>query len=303
MARNAAEIVRQEYLEESLAQRREQAAKNAAWFNQQAQAARKLAEEAEMVKAAYEKETGIIMQGRETDLDSERLAALAGQAAIPMAPMGSAAGGSSAAMQLAQIDAQLEQASSRLGPNHPEMLELRNRRALVAQVAAQEAASSRAAASGVSASAAIARALQEQKSRVLGQREKVERLRQLANEAELRREQYRTAAARAAQYTQETAIAEVGLTPLGVVVTPTSPAFPNKPLILVGSVGLGFGVGLALALLLELLNRRVRGVEDLNLSSEVRCLGVVERPNGNEARRRLRRAIRAMLPLRSGAPA
>jgi hypothetical protein len=45
-----------------------------------------------------------------------------------------------------------------------------------------------------------------------------------------------------------------------------------------GAAALGLGLGLTLALLLELLNRRVRGVEDLNLSPDVRCIGVVRAP-------------------------
>jgi polysaccharide biosynthesis transport protein len=65
------------------------------------------------------------------------------------------------------------------------------------------------------------------------------------------------------------------MTALGVVVTPTKPAFPNKPLILGGSLGMGLGVGLFLALLVELLSRRVRGIEDLDGSLDVPCLAVV----------------------------
>jgi hypothetical protein len=41
---------------------------------------------------------------------------------------------------------------------------------------------------------------------------------------------------------------------------------------------LGFGLGIGLALLLELLNRRVRGVEDINLSADIPCIGAVEEP-------------------------
>jgi uncharacterized protein involved in exopolysaccharide biosynthesis len=269
--------------------------KNAAWYSKQAAAARDLAENAETTKAAYEKESGIIMQGRDSDLDSERLAALAGQAASPvisMAPQGM----TPAALSLAQIDSQLADLSQRLGPNHPEMQDLRNRRALVAKVAAQEEASMRATTSGVSGAAAISRVLQEQKARVIGQRDKVEHLRQLQAEVDLRRDQYRNAAARAAQFLLESAVSSVGLSPIGIVVTPTKPSFPNKPLIVGGAIGLGFVLGIALALLLELLNRRVRGVEDLNLTSEIHCLGVVEQPNANGGRAFVRRFLDALLP-------
>jgi capsular polysaccharide biosynthesis protein len=65
---------------------------------------------------------------------------------------------------------------------------------------------------------------------------------------------------------------------MGVVLAPTKPVFPNKPLMLGGAAGLGIGLGLGLSLLLELLNRRVRGVEDLNLSKDVLCIGVIRSP-------------------------
>ena len=278
IAQFGAETLRRVYLEESLALRRREATANAEWHTKQAESAREFAEVAEMKKAAFEKESGIIMQGRDSDLDSDRLTALAGQAAVgPMVSM-AAQGASQSTLQLAWIDSQLADAAQRLGPNHPEMMALRTRRNLVAQVVAQEQAVSNAATSGATGAAVIARALQEQKSLVLGQRDKVERLRQLQSEVDLRRDQYRNAASRAAQYLLESAVVDVGLTPLGVVVAPQNPAFPNKALILGGAGAMGLGLGLALALLLELLGRRVRGVEDLDLSSEIHCLGVIEQP-------------------------
>jgi succinoglycan biosynthesis transport protein ExoP len=63
-----------------------------------------------------------------------------------------------------------------------------------------------------------------------------------------------------------------------LVLAPSKPTFPNKPLMLGGAAALGIGLGLGLSLLLELLNRRVRGVEDLNLSKDVLCVGVVRSP-------------------------
>ena len=65
----------------------------------------------------------------------------------------------------------------------------------------------------------------------------------------------------------------------------------------------GSGMGMALALLLELLNRRVRSVDDLSLSDEIRCIGVVEEPTGKSATRRFRRAMRGLIPQWTGAPA
>ena len=303
MAKIGAEVLRQAYLDQSLAARREEAAKNGAFYSKQADAARQLADAAELTKAAYEKSSGIIMQGRESDLDSERLASLAGQSMAGTTISIPPPAASGASLQLAQIDAMLGEASKRLGPNHPEMQELKLRRSLIANVAAKEAAQAEAVSSGASGAAALSKALQAQKERVIGQRDKVERLRQLQAEVDLRRDQYRSAAARAGQYSLEAAVTDVGLTPVGVVVTPNKPAFPNKPLILGGAIGMGFALGLALALLLELLNRRVRSAEDLRLSSDIHCIGIVEEPVAPGSGRGIRRALRGLMPRWVGAPA
>jgi uncharacterized protein involved in exopolysaccharide biosynthesis len=276
-AKAGAEGLREAYMAASLANKQRDAAKLAAWYNGQAEGLRKLADEAEMKKAAYEKETGIVMQANDTDMDSGRLAALAGQLAMPNAA-NVAMATSGARMQLAQIDAQIAQVGKNLGPNHPEMQNLRAQRATMATVVAQEDAAARQSSSGASGAAALSRVLQEEKSRVISQRDKVERLRQLQAEVDLRRDGYKKTAARGAELALQAALTESGLTPMGIVLAPTKATFPNKPLMLGGAAALGIGLGLALSLLLELLNRRVRGVEDLNLSKDVLCIGVIRSP-------------------------
>ncbi len=275
-AKTGAEALRDAYLNAALATKRQTSEKMAAWYTQQAEVARKAADEAEVKKAAYEKETGIVYQGNDSDMDSSRLAALAGQMTMPNPQ--AATGISGSHMQLAQLDAQIAQRSKDLGPNNPEMQALKAQRTTLAQVVAQEDAQTRKIASGQSGAEALSRVLAEQKARVIGQRDKIEKLRQLQSDVDLRRDQYKTTAARAAELTLQGALTDPGLTPIGTVVAPTKPAFPNKPLMVGGAGALGIGLGLGLSLLLELLNRRVRGVEDLNLSSELKCIAVVRAP-------------------------
>lgn len=277
-AKAGAEALREAYLNAALATKRQNAEKLAAWYNQQSEVARKAADEAETKKAAYERETGIVMQANDTDMDSGRLAALAAAQAVPNLGPGGAGGMSASHLQLAQLDAQIAQDSKTLGPNHPQMQALRAQRATLAQVVAQEDAQARKIASGESGAAALSRVMEQEKARVIGQRDKVEKLRQLQAEVDLRRDQYKTTSARAAELALQASLTDPGLTPVGLVVAPPKPAFPNKPLMVGGAGALGMGLGLALALLLELLNRRVRGVEDLNLSSELKCIAVVSTP-------------------------
>jgi uncharacterized protein involved in exopolysaccharide biosynthesis len=277
-AQLVADAVRKAYINASLNFRREDAARNAEWFDQQAEKTRELLTQAEAVKTAYEKDNGIVLQADKTDVDSARLSALAAQAsAAPVVPMmGPAA--SPAAIQLAQIDAAIAQASQTLGPNHPELKQLKAQRASVATAAAQERAAAQAMAGAAAAGVnALDRAVSAQKSRVIAQRDKVERLMQLQSEVDLRREQFNKTAQRAAQFRQEAAIADTGLTPLGSAVAPEKPVFPNKPLIVVGSIALGFAMGIMVALLIELFARRVRGVEDLR-DLDVPLLAIIAPP-------------------------
>jgi uncharacterized protein involved in exopolysaccharide biosynthesis len=287
-ARMGADALRASFLDYALTSRRQEAARTAKWYTEQAEQARQLAEQAELTKAGFEKQNGLVMQGDSNgdarDIDSARLAALVGQAAGAVgAPRAPVAVSSQASLELAQIDAQISQNSAKLGPNHPEMQQLKARRALVASVVAQERNSARAAAGDTTA--AVTRALEQQKARVISQRDKVERLRQLQADVDLRRDQYRKTAARAAELNLEAGIADTGMTPFGVVVTPDHPVFPKKGLILGGALGLGLALGLVLSVLVEMLFRRVRGVEDLNADPDdaLHCLAVIGPAGGKAA--------------------
>lgn len=278
-AKSMANALRDAYIESTLDTRRREATRTADWYAVQAEKERALLNAADAAKTAFEKENDVIMQG-DVDVDTARLRALSGQggAAPMMAPMLPAT--SPSAPQLAQLDAAIVQASKNLGPNHPQMLQLRAQRATLAQVVAQELAQSRAVAGAAAgAAAASANALQRevdaQTSKVIQKRDKIERLNQLQAEVNLRREQYNKSIARIAELRQEAAVADTGIATLAEAVMPQSPSFPNKPLILGGSLGIGFGLGVLLSLLLELFGRRVRSVEDIRSSIDAPLLAII----------------------------
>lgn len=293
-AKNGAEALRQSFLDYTLATRRQEATRNAQWYSSQAEVARQRADEAQNATAEFERANGIVMQGdragNQEDSDSARLAALVNQAAIAPAAALSApmTVSSQSKLQLAQIDAEIAQNAEKLGPNHPQMQQLRAQRALVAGVVAQEQAAAKAGPSAAGVIGEVSRALQQQKSVVIAQRDKIERLHQLQSEVDLRRDQYQKTSERAAELTLEAGVADAGMSPVGIVVTPTKAAFPNKILIVLGSLGLGAALGLTLAILVELLNRRVRGVEDLEFDRNLICLAIVGAA-GQESRSRVER--------------
>lgn len=277
-ARTIADALRTSYIDTSLAFRRQSARRTADWFALQTEKAKTELAKAEAAKASFEKASGIILQDDKIDTDTARLAALASASGAPViAPMIS--GPSATATQVAQLDAAIAQASRNLGPNHPDLIAMKQQRATLANQAAQE---QRAASSAASAAASAARVgagmLEAQKAKVMGQREKLEQLRALQSEVDLRRDQFMKASTRSAELRQEAEVGEVGLTALGSAITPQKPVFPNMPLIMVGALAFGMAFGVMIALLTELLGRRVRSTEDLDNAIDAPMLAVVSSP-------------------------
>lgn len=261
VARIVADAIRKSYIDQSLAFKRESASATAEWFDQQVVKVRDNLAVAEKRKADYERVNDIILQDNNIDLESARLAALAMTPQVTAASVAAAAATSPAAMQLAQMDARITSAAETLGPNHPDLQDLRRQRAVVAAAAAAERrAMAPAAPSG---GPSISGQVRQQTARVLGQREKLEQLRALQSDVVVLRDQFSRTTAKAAEAHQQADSNDTGLTLLGSAVAPQNPVFPNWTLILFGSLALGLGVGVLVSLITELLSRRVRGVEDL----------------------------------------
>lgn len=285
-ARGGADALRTAYINKSLEFRRDEASRNAEWYDSQAAKIQTQLLDAENRQATFERQNGVVIDDKGQDLDTERLAVLANQGAgLQAAGAAQFSAPSANAAQLAEVDAQITQASKYLGPNHPEMQALRNKRAALAALVAQEEKAVQKAQEGAAASAARAganavdRAIDAQKARVFAQHDKIAQLRQLQSEVDRLRDLYSRTAQKAAEFRQEAAASIDNITPLGGAVTPKAPSFPNKPLILGGSLGLGVGFGILCAVLWELFARRVRGVEDLASTTGVLVLAVITAPS------------------------
>lgn len=284
-AKQVADALRKAYIEMTLQSRREAARRNADWYEAQAEKSKAILFKAEMDKATFERENGILLQDDKVDIDSARLAALASQG---QAPVFSSAGTSVAPSsgQLALVDAELAQASRILGPNHPTLKALQARKGLLEQQVAQERNTAAAAANAAATAArATSGLLEAQKAKVMAQRDKVERLRLMQDEIDLRRDQYTKGIARAAQLRQEAEVAEAGVIPLANAITPQEPEFPKKKLIIGGAFFGGIGLGLLVGLLLELFGRRIRSVDDLEGAIDAPVLAIVRRNGGAASRK------------------
>ncbi|HKX22517.1 MAG TPA: Wzz/FepE/Etk N-terminal domain-containing protein [Rhizorhapis sp.] len=290
IARIVADALRDAYVDISRAIRREEALRNANWFDRQATEIRAKLTETEQAKAAFEKAHDIVLQEDNSDIDSVRLAALAASSAPVMPAMPAAVPvASGAASQLAQIDAAIAQSAERLGPSHPQMQALKEQRRIIAASAAREmAAANSASAAALQAAGTgaltISREVAVQRAKVIAQRDKLGALRKLKDEVDLRRAQLAKINERIGALRQESEADQTGLTVLGNAVAPAAPFFPNRPLILIGAAVLGLAIGGLAGLLLELLGRRVRSVGDVVNGFDVPLLAVIESPEDRRPR-------------------
>ncbi len=260
-AKAVANAVTQSYIENGLAVRRSEALKNADWYGLQAQKGKKALELAQATETKFERDNNVVMtQDERTDVDSARLTALAQTNVIETG----AGGGSS----LAEIDAQIKNASATLGPNHPDLIALKAKRIAIASALQQGM--------GRGAQSAHGSRVDQQKALIIAERDKLSKLRNLHTEVELQRDFYNKTAQKEIDFRQQAAATDAGVTALGNASAPLTPSYPKIPLIVGGSFGLGFGLGILLALLIELLNRRVRGAEDLQSLLGVPLLTVLE---------------------------
>src|SRR3546814_20126404 len=120
IARIVADALRDAYVDSNLSARREEARRNAEWFEGQAAEARAKLAEAEKTKAAFEQANNIILQQDNNDIDSLRLAALAGTSTpVTAAPQPARGGASATSAREAKIDGARTPAAARRGPTPP----------------------------------------------------------------------------------------------------------------------------------------------------------------------------------------
>lgn len=265
-----AETIRDKFLEQNLEERRSSAKRAYSSFSEQARRAMAQVVAAEEQRTQFAKANGIVLQGGMPDFSNARLNALSGAASTPAAAVAAAAP-SPARAQLETVRQQIAQASQTLGPNHPTIQALNRQRAVLEQ----QAAAGGGGMIGGTSRAEIESAYQAEKARVLAQADKVDRLNQMNQDIAVKREQYQKIAAKAEEMQAQSESTDTLLQAMGETSLPDTPVWPNKPLVIGGSIAIGLVLGLMLALLVELLGRRVRSDEDLEYAAGAPVLAIV----------------------------
>lgn len=276
-ARVVADAVRRAYIEATIARRQAGNIATSAWYAQQAEKTKAALAKLEETKTELQKRTGVVLQARGRDMESDILRSVASVTGRPVAaaapvPMW-------ANQQLAELDSQISQLAKTLGPNNPNLQEAQRRRAALAATAAVESENARASAGRVDFQArAYINQLGAQTAKVVAQRDALAQAQALQDEIDLMRAQYESETARSAKLRGDAEIAATGITPVGETSLPGAPEFPNPPLIVGGCLVLGGGVGVLLALLTELLGRKVRSTDDLESATRAPVLANLPAP-------------------------
>jgi uncharacterized protein involved in exopolysaccharide biosynthesis len=299
-AKAVADALRGAYMQTSLAINTEDAARTAKWYEGELEKLKTKLDSAVEAQAQYERANGLEMANDKTDIESARLQSLAAQGAPPMIPPEMANSVKQSAMELASVDAQITSASKTLGPNNPTMIELEKKKSELESLNRKDESAAHAAISATSAAAAeMTREIQAQKSKVLAKSDQIAHLQTLQQDVDLRRNEYETAAAKFAVYRAQADQTNANaLTPLPTP-APSQPLFPNWLLEIPGSIVLGLLVGVLGSMLLELLNRKVRSVEELDDVLEAPVVGVVGAPRAASSDRRTRRTRPSRSPARA----
>jgi chain length determinant protein EpsF len=298
----AANAYAQAYMDTLVALRTGPAAQYARGFSEQTTALRAELESAQARLLAYQKRTGIVVTDDKLDAEMAKLSQLttqlvavegqvadAGsrqQAGSAAASLPGATGADGALQQLrAQIDqkeVQLREAGEYLGVNHPkyramqaELDELKQK--LATETSRVTSGFSVAKSVGRRTEAALRAAIEAQKSKILDMKSKRDEIDLLKGEVDRAQAAYDAVAKRLTQTNLDSQASEANVTVLSPAVTPNAPSFP-KPLPVMAAIAvvLGAAAGIGAALLLEAVDRRVRGPEDLATMLQLPVLGVIE---------------------------
>jgi polysaccharide biosynthesis transport protein len=182
--------------------------------------------------------------------------------------------------QLASSEARLEQISSQLGANHPEVQRLKadieqQRTKLKTEITTAGTAISNASRIAERREAELRQAVAEQKARLMRLNQGRDEMAVLLKEVETAQRAYEAAAQRFTQTRLESQTSQTNISVLTRAIPPIEPSSPRVLLNLIVSVFLGTMLGVGLALLLEMLNRRVRSVKDLAEAVGAPVLGVL----------------------------
>ena len=184
---------------------------------------------------------------------------------------------------LARSETRLQELNTRYGDNHPQVVEAR---ANIAELRARVEAETRRVTGGATVANTINRQREaDTRAALEAQRAKVLRMKAMRNEATVLQRDldsaqraFESVTARLTQSGLESQSTQSNVNVLSAAVAPIKPSSPNILLNTALSIVVGLIFGTGIVLLLELRDRRVRGIEDVMDALKLPILGVMPKP-------------------------
>lgn len=293
----------QAYIDINLELKVESARQYAAWFDERAKQLRDSLEKTQAKLSAYQRDHGIVATEEHFDIENTRLAELSSQQTGIQAQKSEtqsrqlqAQGGADATpevlqngliqglkVDLARLEAKLQETGSQLGRNHPQVQRLEKESQSLRskiefetqQIFGGLSTSNRV---NVRRESDIKGALAAQKTKVLEIKKQRDELSVLRREVEGAQRAYDLVMQRLAQSSLESQSTQTNIALLSPAVEPLKHSSPKLLLNMVLSAFLGAMLGLGAAFLLELADQRIRGLDDVTLLLGLSVLGVIEKP-------------------------
>lgn len=302
------------YIETNLDLKVETASQHVQFFDTQTKGLRDKLQAAQSRLSEYERESGILVGDGRFDIENQRLAELnsqltqaQGQRADSGARQTEVASAdslpevmanglvSSIKADLVRLEVERSQLLGKLGENHPQVLQLNEQITELRQrVAAetQRVASSLGASSRISFArvAEISAELEKQKKRVLELKEHYDKLSVLQRDVESAQKAYDFVVQSLSQ--QRLIVDQDHQTNISVLMPAEPPLEHSSPKLMLNmiiAVFLGSLLGVGTALVIELIDQRVRGAEDLVQFVGIPVLGIIPMPGGRTGIRIRRR--------------
>ncbi len=301
-ASSAANAFAQAYMDTSVELRIEPARQSATFLDEQIKHLRDNLEQAQARLSKYQQDNGIVATDERLDQESTRLAALIAELATAQAELVDAStrqrnSGSMLSpdvqqspavlglkQQLAQAETKLSEISSIVGKNHPQRLQLEAqireiRQQLAAEVRRVSGGSGVATRGAEQKIAQLKSLIDQQKDKVLNLRSQKDRVAVLMRDIDTAQHAYDAMSQRVNMLNLEGQNMQANVRLLSPAVEPILPSRPRVILNIIVSVLGGLLLGIGAAMLLETLDRRVRGPQDLLLLAGVPVIGVLYPPD------------------------
>lgn len=275
----------QAYLDANIELRVDPARQHARWFLGQGKTLRDNLEKAQTKLTEFQQQHGIVAKDEQYDAETAKLSELSSQLTAAMGQTADAQSkqrsGSDALpevmrnsvvmglrSEIARLEGKLGEAAVNLGRNHPQYQRMEHELAALKrqlQVETQRVTKGFSSTRSVSRDneAELRTAIAAQEKKLLQLKSQRNLLAVLQRDVASAQSAYDTVTTRYNQSTLESQITQASASVLSYASEPTAPAFPNILKGLVISLGAGFVLGAGVAFLIELLDRRVRCVDDL----------------------------------------